>query len=108
MSPINLVCRESYTNNCTPNSFQNFAVNEPEEDDDAIEAPSIAAICIVLYAASYVLLGDTNSSASIRQFNTKVDSGLHGDIPAKVVSDFLLKRFENELQRIPMMEKGRV
>lgn len=80
---------------------------KPEDDDEAIEPPDSALTCLILYAASYCLLSDASASASVRQFNTKVDSGVPSDIPAKVISDFLLGRFERELQRIPMGEKVR-
>jgi hypothetical protein len=80
---------------------------KPVQDDDVLEPPSTALVCLILFAASYCLVPDAVSSASIRQFNTKVDSGQPTDIPARVISDFLLGRFERELQRLPMMERGR-
>lgn len=81
--------------------------SKPVSDSDLIDPPEHITTCLLLYTAAYCLLGDTASSASIRQFNTKVDSGAPSDIPAKTVSDFLMRRFEAELQRIPMMEKSR-
>lgn len=79
----------------------------PTKDSDLIEPPASTLTCIVLYAASYALIGDALSSAQIRQFNTKVDAGAPGDIPAIKASDFLLRRFELELARLPMIEKSR-
>jgi hypothetical protein len=80
---------------------------KPTRDNDLLEPPDSALTCLILYSASYCVLTDIASSGSIRQFNTKVDSGVPTDIPAKVVSDFLLARFEIELKRVPMGEKVR-
>jgi hypothetical protein len=64
--------------------------------------------CLVLYASAFLLGASSVSSAAIRQFNTRVDSGQPGDIPQMKMSDYLMRRYEEELKRIPMMEKGRV
>jgi hypothetical protein len=81
---------------------------KPEDDGDLLEPPASCLTCLILFAASYCLLSDATSSASIDRFKTKVDSGQPTDNPAKEMSNFMLHRFEVELQRLPMMEKGRV
>jgi hypothetical protein len=81
---------------------------KPEDDGDVLEPPGSTLTCLILFAASYCLLSDATSSASIDRFKTKVDSGQPTDNPAKEMSNFMLHRFEVELQRLPMMEKGRV
>jgi len=80
---------------------------KPDKDSDLIEAPAQTLTCLILYASSFCLLADSTSSASIDRFKTKVDSGAPTDNPAKEMSDFFLRRFEFELQRLPSMEKGR-
>jgi len=81
---------------------------KPEDDGDALDPPASTLTCLILFAASYCLLSDATSSASIDRFKTKVDSGQPTDNPAKEMSNFMLHRFEVEMQRLPMMEKGRV
>jgi len=80
---------------------------KPDKEADFIEAPAQTLTCLILYASSFCLLADSTSSASIDRFKTKVDSGAPTDNPAKEMSDFFLRRFEFELQRLPQMEKGR-
>ena len=80
---------------------------KPVKDSEAIESPPATLMCLVLFAASYCLLADSVASANLGNFKTKVDSGQPTDNPAKEMSTFLLKRFEIELQRLPIMEKGR-
>lgn len=79
----------------------------PDKESDLIEPPRIVLTCLVLYAASYCLLQEAVAQASLGSFKTKVDSGQPVDNPAKEMSDFFLRRYEHELQRLPMMEKGR-
>jgi len=79
---------------------------KPVDDDDALEPPESTVTALVLFAASYCLLNKATGSANIRQFDTKVDSGQPTDNPLKDMSDFFLRRFELELQRIPTRQKG--
>jgi hypothetical protein len=81
---------------------------KPDKDGDIIDAPDFTVNCLVLYASAFLLGASSVSSAAIRQFNTRVDSGQPGDIPQMKMSDYLMRRYEEELKRIPMMEKGRV
>jgi hypothetical protein len=79
----------------------------PEDDVDVIESPGNADTCLILYAASYCLINTSVDAANLGNFKTKVDSGQPTDNPAKDMSTYILKRFDIELQRLPMMEKGR-
>ena len=80
----------------------------PESDGELLDIPDLALSCLIYYAGSYLLGSSAVSSASIRQFNTRVDSGQPGDIPQMKMSSFLMAKYEEELKRIPLMEKGRV
>lgn len=87
--------------------FYQARFTKAEQDNQFLESPDTANPAMTFYAASYCLLGPAVSSGDIRQFNTKVDSGQPGDIPALKVSDHFLRRFGDELKRIPMMTRGR-
>ena len=80
---------------------------KPTEDSDPIESPDYTETAILFYAASYCLLGDAVASGNLANYKTKVDSGSPVDNPAMETSTFLLRRFENELAKLPIMEKGR-
>jgi hypothetical protein len=79
---------------------------KPALDADAIEPPAITHIGIVLFAASYCLLSKASASANIRQYNTKVDSGVPVHNPEAEMSTYFLRRFEAEMNRHPARAKG--
>jgi hypothetical protein len=79
---------------------------KPALDADAIEPPAITHIGIVLFAASYCLLSKASASANIRQYNTKVDSGVPIHNPEAEMSTYFLRRFEAEMNRHPARAKG--
>jgi hypothetical protein len=79
---------------------------KPEDDEDPIDTPQMAATALTYFAASYCLLNTATQTASIRQFDTKVDSGKPTDNPAEQMSTYFMKRFELELQRIPPSQKA--
>jgi len=83
------------------------AWTQPTGDTSVLDIPDAAIIAIVFFAASYCRLPSAASAANIRQYNTKVDSGQPTDNPVAEFSDFLLKRYEIELARIPMMQRER-
>lgn len=78
----------------------------PEEDEDALECPEITITAVTLFAASYCLLKSAVEQGDIAQYKTKVDSGQPTDLPAKDLSNFLLIRFENELNSLPMQTRN--
>jgi hypothetical protein len=80
--------------------------DKPASDDDVLDPPGMSLTAILFFAASYCLLPGATSSANIRQYNTKVDSGKPVDNTVQDMSSYFMKRFEIELQRIPQMQKG--
>jgi hypothetical protein len=75
----------------------------PSDDDDDLETPNFCDNALVYYAASHCALSKASQSASIRQFNTKVDSGTPEQNPLEQMSIQFIKRFEREMSIMPMM-----
>jgi hypothetical protein len=71
-------------------------------DDFVLEVPDVALAGIVFYACSVCLIPRAVTSASIRQFNVKIDSGDPTDNPLQELSDYFLKRFMQEMKMMPM------
>jgi len=80
--------------------------DSPSLDEDVLESPSYTDTALALYATSYCFLKKASSSAEIRQFAQRIDSGQPTDIPAKEMSTFFMKRFELELNSLPMTERA--
>lgn len=78
----------------------------PTDDTDDIEPPDYAVTALVLYMASHLLLGSAASAGSLAQYKARVDSGTPEDNPLKDLSNLFLKRFDIEMSKLPMMEKG--
>ena len=76
------------------------------DDDSVLEAPDVCLTALTLYAASYCFLKNAALQSQLGQFKTRVDSGTPEDLPAVRMSEVLLKRFENEMTRVPMKQKG--
>ena len=93
------------SNGCT--IYYSAEWDTPIADEDLVESPKQTLVCLILYAASYCLLVTAVASGNLANYKTKVDSGQPTDNPAKDMSNFMLQRYEIELQRLPMMEKGR-
>lgn len=79
---------------------------KPESDSEAIETPRYAIPGVVMYASSYALLPRAVSSAGIRQYGSKVDSGNPEDNPLEKLSGYFYKRFEIEMARMPTRTRG--
>lgn len=79
---------------------------EPDVDSDVLETPFSLTNALAYYGAAYCMMEKASASARIRQFNTKVDSGQPDDNVLKDMASFFLNKFENELQRLPMAQKG--
>jgi hypothetical protein len=71
-----------------------------------LESPRITMEAIALYASSYCLLNAANQTANWRQYATKVDSGDPVQNPAKEMSEYMLRRYQIEMDKLPKMEKG--
>ena len=78
----------------------------PVDDDEALECPEFCLTALLLYGASYVFLRKASSQSELAQFKTRVDSGTPEDIPAAAVGNYFLRRFESEMTRMPMKQKG--
>jgi hypothetical protein len=77
----------------------------PSDDNDSLESPEVCLTALILYGASYCYLRKAAEQSELGAVKTRVDAGGPEDIPARLMSDFLLKRFENELTRVPMKQK---
>lgn len=78
--------------------------NKPANFSDysfVIEVPSYAHRGLLFYAASYILMPEAKSSAGIRQYNLRIDSGTPEDNPVRDVSLLYLNRFYNEMKLMP-------
>jgi len=80
--------------------------NKPSDDNDLLEVPDYLLAPLSLYMASHLCLPKAFSAANIRQYGTRVDSGTPEDNPLMTMSNNFLKRFEIEMNRLPMMSKG--
>lgn len=77
----------------------------PSNDGDELECPEICVTALSLYSASHCLIRSSVESGDIAQFKTKVDAGRPTDIPAKELSDWLLRRFESEISSWPTKQR---
>jgi hypothetical protein len=77
----------------------------PEDDSDTLEPPEYCQNAIAFYACSYCLLQQAAGISTIRQYNTKVDSGAPTDNPTNEMANYFLRRFDIELQRLPLKTK---
>lgn len=78
----------------------------PSSDSEDIEPPEYAVSAIVLYMASHLLLSAASSAGGLAQYKTKAEAGDPEDNPLEKLSNLFLKRFDIELARLPMKEKG--
>jgi hypothetical protein len=79
------------------------------EKTSNVGVPSHVTSAICFYASAYCLIPEGVSSAEIRQFNTKVDSGNPEHNPVAIRVNELLKLFELEMRRhTPYMRASRI
>jgi hypothetical protein len=78
----------------------------PSEQTDELEPPAYALPGIAYYTAAYALAPKAVSAANVRQYNTKVDSGTPTNNPMVDMSKYMLQRFETEMGRCPMRQRG--
>jgi hypothetical protein len=74
---------------------------KPTVNSSIVGVPSHLFTAICLYASAYCLIPGGVSSASIRQFAQRVDSGTPEDNPLATRVEKLLKLFEMEMNRHP-------
>lgn len=73
--------------------------------DFVITPPRYALQGMVYYAGAFCILPSGVSSAQLRQFNLRVDSGTPVDNPLKDMADQLLQRFYQEMKIMPPYTK---
>lgn len=66
-----------------------------------LEVPEMAIQGMVYYAGAHVLIPSAVNSATIRQFNLRVDSGTPEHNPLKAESDYLRSLFYTEMKLMP-------
>lgn len=86
------------------NVYYSAMWTELSAEDDVCEAPAYANTAIAFYGTAYCLARKASESGAIRQFAQRVDAGKPTDIPAQMLSDFFLKRFEYEINTLPRTE----
>jgi len=74
----------------------------PEDEEEPLEPPDITLNAILFFACSYCLLQQAAGISTIRQFNTRIDSGKPTDNATNEMANYFLRRFDIEMQRIPL------
>jgi len=66
-----------------------------------ITVPEYAIFGMALFATSYVLAVISTDTSMLRQYNTRIDSGNPIDNPLQNSSEFIKRRFIEEMSRMP-------
>jgi hypothetical protein len=80
--------------------------SQPSQSTDELEPPDYALPGIAYYTAAYALNPKAVGAANVRQYNTKVDSGVPIHNPMVDMSKYMLYRFETEMSRCPARQRG--
>ena len=83
--------------------------DKPEDkssDNDDLEPPQYAHQGLLLYSSAYMLFPTAISASEVRQFNTKVDSGNPEHNPMQESATYLLRLFNDEMNRHPRHQKA--
>lgn len=75
--------------------------NDASDIEFVMEVPQYAHQGLVYYAGAHVLIPSAVNSATIRQFNLRVDSGDPEHNPLKVEADYLRSLFFTEMKFMP-------
>lgn len=76
------------------------------QDEEILETPSYLDTAIALYTAAEMILPSAISASEVRQFATKVDSGNPEHNPMQESVRFLMKLFNDEMNRHPKYQKA--
>lgn len=76
------------------------------DDDYVLEPPNASMTGLALYSAAYALQPQAVNTAEVRQFNTRVDSGNPEHNPLQDAALYLLKLFQNEMNRHPKYQRA--
>lgn len=83
----------------TWNQIEDVGETHPWNDQTLLmETPNYADNALIYYAASFCLMTASASTSSLRQYDTKIDSGTPTDNPIKDMSNLLMQRFLNEVK----------
>jgi hypothetical protein len=80
-------------------------LDDPLNTLEVIEPPSWTIVALCYYAASILLVPEAVSASTIRQFNTRVDSGTPEHNPMQKSVTFLQNLFIQEMNRNPKFQK---
>jgi hypothetical protein len=73
--------------------------------DFVVTVPKYAIFGVALFATSYVIGVLSGDTSALRQYNTRIDSGSPSDNPVQNTSEFFMKRFVNEMGRMPALQR---
>jgi hypothetical protein len=76
------------------------------QDEEVLETPDFLDTALALYTTAQMLLPQAVSASEVRQFNTRVDSGNPEHNPMQESTKFLLRLFNDEMNRHPKYQKA--
>lgn len=83
--------------------------SKPISDDDKateLKTPDFLNTALTLYTTAQMLIPDAISASTVRQYNTKVDSGNPEHNPMRDSASYLLKLFSEEMNRHPRYQRA--
>jgi hypothetical protein len=86
--------------------YQSYWIEPSSGSASTIEVPLQSHTGLIYYACSHILLQKAVNSASLRQYNTKVDSGVPEDNPLKTMMEVFLNRFYQEMKLMPQFTRA--
>lgn len=83
--------------------YQAYWSKPTSKDDDSfiLPMPSMALNGVLYWTCAHCVIPGAATSAQIRQFNTKVDSGVPTDNALENIAKFLRQLFVEEMNRLP-------
>lgn len=85
-------------------TWDEIVIEDFNASEEVLGTPAFADLAITYYACAYCLTSAATSTAQLRQFNTKIDSGNPEDNPLKEMSNLLMQRFMNEVKLFPTVD----
>lgn len=77
----------------------------PESDNDELAFPQYCEHPFAFFVAAYAMDAESTQSSSIRQWNTKSDSGSPEDNPLQRQSEYFMKQAHRLLSKIPSQDR---
>jgi len=81
-------------------------LGDTPDEDLTLEPPNASMTGMAFYSAAYALQPQAVNTAEVRQFNTRVDSGNPEHNPLQDAALYLLKLFQNEMNRHPKHQRA--